>query len=81
MSTKLVLFYLLIQYHFNMIIVPFKTIIDNKNEEINQNNIQYNTTNFIEDYHSQPAYTNLQIGNPPQNIIVLLSYNDCGFKI
>ena len=64
-----------------MLIFPFKIAINNKNSEINQNNIEYNTTNYIKDNHYQPACSTIKIGNPPQDIKILLSYNDCGFKI
>lgn len=65
----------------SMIIFPFKTTLYFKNKEIDQNNIKYDTDSFINDNYFQPLYTTIKIGNPPQNIKFLLSYNDCGFKI
>ena len=60
-----------------MIIFPFKTVLNN----INSDNIDYNSTNYANDYFSQPAYITLKIGNPSQEVKFLLTYNDCGFKI
>lgn len=81
MLIKLFLFVFLIHQSFNMLVFPFKTAIYNKKDEINQNSIEYNRTNFIEDNLYQPAYTTIKIGNPPKDIKILLSYNDCGFKV
>ena len=81
MFIKLFLYPILIYNSLNMLIFPFKIAINNKNSEINQNNIEYNTTNYIKDNHYQPACSTIKIGNPPQDIKILLSYNDCGFKI
>jgi len=63
-----------------MIIFPFKTT-ENTTGEIKPNNIKYNTSHFVNDYWSQPAYTSIKIGSIPQEVKVILSYNDCGFKI
>ena len=81
MLIKLFLFVFLIKNSFDMLVFPFKTAIYNKNPEINQNSIDYNITNYVEDNHYQPAYAIIKMGNPPQEIKVLLSYNDCGFKV
>ena len=77
----LFIFVFLIQDSFNMLVFPFKTAIYNINPEINQNSTEYNATNYIKDNYYQPAYATIKIGNPPQDIKVLLSYNDCGFKV
>ena len=81
MIFTLIVFIFLIQVSLSMIIFPFETTFYNKNESINQNTTEYDTTSFVDDYYYQPAYTTIKIGNPPQNIKFLLSYNDCGFKI
>ena len=60
-----------------MIVFPFKTVLNN----INSDNIDYNSTNYANDYFSQPAYITLKIGNPSQEVKFLLTYDDCGFKI
>lgn len=77
MFAKLFVFIFLITYNYSMIIFPFKTALNT----IDSDDIEYNTTDFANDYYSQPAYTTIKIGNPSQEIKVLLSYNDCGFKI
>ena len=64
-----------------MIIFPFKTALNNINEESDQNNIDYNISNFISDQIYKPAYITIKIGEPPQEIKILLLYTDCGFKI
>ena len=78
---EIFLFIFLIKKSLSMIIFPFKTVIYNKNKFLNRNKREYNTTSFIDDNYFQPAYTTIKIGNPPQEIKFLLSYNDCGFKI
>ena len=80
MTIKIILLILFLQNSFSMVIFPFKTAIYDKGE-INQNNIEYNTSNFVDDYTFQPSYITLKIGNPPQEIKILLPFNDCGFKI
>ena len=80
MFIKIILSILFINNSFGMIIFPFKTAIYNKGE-LNQNNIEYNTTHYVIDNSFQPAFISLKLGNPPQELKVLLSYNDCGFKI
>ena len=77
MLVKLFVFIFLITYNYSMIIFPFKTALNT----IDSDDIEYNTTDYANDYYSQPAYTKIKIGNPSQEIKVLLSYNDCGFKI
>ena len=77
MLIKFILLIFLMPYFFSMIIFPFKTALNN----IESDNIDYNLTNFLNDYNSQPAYITLKIGNPSQEVNVLLTYNDCGFKI
>ena len=71
---------IIIKFCFTMIIFPFKTT-EYTIGEIKPNNIEYNTSHFVNDYLSQPAYTTIKIGNVPQEIKVILSYKDCGFKI
>ena len=78
---KKFLFLLMFHYSFNMIIFPFRTAIYNSDETINQNDKEYNITHYISDNYYQPTYISLKIGNPPQEIKFILTFNDCGFKI
>ena len=71
----------IIQNSFGMIIFPFKTVNYNKNDEINQDSIEYNATHYINDSFYQPSYITLKIGNPPQDLKALLSYKECSFQI
>ena len=80
MSLNFILALIIIEFCCIMIIFPFKTT-ENTTGEIKQNNIKYNTSHFVNDYWSQPAYTTIKIGSVPQEVKVILSYNDCGFKI
>ena len=64
-----------------MIVLPFKTVYVNKNGQINQDSKEYNSTHFMNDFFNASLYTTLEMGNPPQKIKVILSYQDCGFKI
>ena len=80
MLIKIILSILFIQNSFGMIVFPFKTATYNAGE-LNQNDIEYNTTDFVNDNNFQPLYIILKIGNPPQELKTLLSYKDCGFKI
>ena len=80
MSLNFILALIIIEFCCTMIIFPFKTT-ENTKGEIKQNNIKYNTSHFVNDYWSQPAYTTIKIGSVPQEVKVILSYNDCGFKI
>jgi len=64
-----------------MIVYPFKTAYVNKNGEINQDSKEYNYVHFMNDYYDRLLYTTMKIGNSPQEIKVILTYQDCGFKI
>ena len=63
------------------VVFPFKTAYVNKNGDINPNSKEYNSTHFMNDYFTRLLYTTLQIGNPIQEIKVILTSDDCGFKI
>ena len=77
MIAQLFLFIFFIPYYYSMLIFPFKTALNT----IDSDDIEYNTTNYVNDYYSQQVYTTIKIGNPSQEIKFLLLYNDCGFKI
>ena len=80
MSLNFILTLIIIEFCHTMIIFPFKTT-ENTTGEIKPNNIEYNTSHFVNDYWFQPAYTTIKIGSVPQEVKVILSYNDCGFKL
>ena len=65
----------------SVIIYPFKTAYVNKNGEIDKNSKDYNATHFMNDYYNRLLYIKLEIGNPPQEIKTILTYDDCSFKI
>ena len=64
-----------------IVVFPFNTIIENRNGEINENSEQYNSTHFLNDYFTRLNYIPMKIGNPPQEVNILLTSQDCGFKI
>ena len=78
---KIFLLILIFHYSFEMIIFPFRTAIYNSDEAITQKDKEYNISNYILDNYYQPNYISIKIGNPPQEIKVLLTFNDCGFKV
>ena len=80
MSLNFILTLIIIKFYCTMIIFPFKTT-EYTTGEIKPNNKEYNTSLFVHDYFSQPVYTTIKIGSVPQEVKVILSYNDCGFKI
>ena len=81
MPSNLILTLIIIKLCCTMIVFPFKTATEDSTGEINSSSIEYNTTHFVNDYWSQPAYTTIKIGSVPQEVKVILTYNDCGFKI
>ena len=65
----------------SMIVFPFKPAYENKNGNINKENEEYNSTHFLNDYFNRELYITIKIGNPSQEVKVLLSSKVCGFKI
>lgn len=63
------------------IVFPFKTAYVNKNGDIDQNSKDYNYFHFMNDYFETLLYYDLEIGSPPQKVKVIITYDDCGFKI
>ena len=80
MSLNFILALIIIKFCCTMIIFPFKTI-EYTTGEIKPNKIEYNISHFVNDYWYQPAYTTIKMGSVPQEVKVLLTFNDCGFKI
>ena len=64
-----------------IIVFPFNTITENRNGEINEKSEKYNSTHFLNDYFTRLNYIPMKIGNPPQEVNILLTSQDCGFKI
>ena len=81
MVRKIIFCLILLNYSLNMIVFPFKTAYVNKNGNIDQNNEEYNATHFMNDYFERLIYTEIKLGEPPQDIKVILTDQDCGFKI
>ena len=80
--SKIIIIILLLELATNMIVFPFKTTYVNKNGNISKDSIEYNTTHFGNDNFEMPLYTQIKIGNPPQNLTIILSSDTCGaFKI
>ena len=64
-----------------MIVFPFKTTYVNKNGKIDQNNQESISTHFMNDFYDRELYTTLELGNPAQQIKLMLTFDDCGFKV
>ena len=78
-----IIFFILIKLTLaqKMIVFPFKHVNEGKNKGITINDKEYNGTNYAIDYFSSQLYIEMDLGNPPQTVKVLLSGEDCGFKI
>ena len=70
---------ILISIDASSIIFPFKTV--SKIGNITSKDINYNISHFATEHYSLPAYTEIKIGSPPQNVKFILTNDDCGFKI
>ena len=70
---------ILISIDASSIIFPFKTV--SKIGNITSKDINYNISHFANEHYSLPAYTEIKIGSPPQNVKFILTNDDCGFKI
>lgn len=81
MKVKLLLLIYSLIFSLGEVVFPFKTAYINLNGDINSNSKEYNSTHFMNDYFERLLYTNLQIGNPSQDIKLLFTFDDCGFKI
>ena len=78
---KLIQFIIILDISICIVVFPFKTILKDKNEGINEDSKDYNSTHFMNDYFTRLNYIPMKIGNPPQEVNILLTYQDCGFKI
>ena len=73
--------FILIKYFSCIIVFPFKKILENIFNNINSNNPEYNSTHFLFNYYNELIYTTIKIGDPPQEVNAIITYNDCNFKI
>ena len=65
----------------DMIVFPFKQVYEGKNKGITMNDKEYNGTNYAIDFFKSQLYIEMDLGNPPQTVKVLLSGDRCAFKI
>ena len=72
---------LLIKLSSSMIIFPFTIINEEKNININPDDITYNYKNFINDHFTQLIYINMSIDNPLKEIKTIITYQESGFKM
>ena len=72
---------ILLKYYSSIIVFPFKKVIDSKFNNINSSNSEYNSTHFLFDNYNELIYTTIKIGDPPQEVNAIITYNDCNFKI
>ena len=81
MSMKIIIYMIWLNLALSIIVLPFKTSYVNRNGNIDQNSKEYNATHFMNDYFKTLLYTTIEMGNPSQKIKVLVTYEDCGYKI
>ena len=81
MSMKVIIYLIWLNISISMVVLPFKTSYVNRNGNIDQNSKEYNSTHFMNDYFKRLLYTTIKMGNPPQEIKVLFTYEDCGYKV
>lgn len=81
MSMKIIIYIIWFNLSLSMVVLPFKTSYVNRNGNIDQNSKEYNSTHFMNDYFIRLLYTTIKMGNPEQEIKVLITYEDCGYKI
>ena len=72
---------LLIKLSSSMIVFPFTIINEEKNTNINPDDIAYNYKNFINDHFTQLIYINMSIDNPLKEIKTIITYQESGFKM
>ena len=73
MPFNLILTLIIIKLYGSMIVFPFKTATEDTTGEIEPSSIEYNTTHYVNDHWSQPAYTTIKIGSEPQEVKVILT--------
>lgn len=82
MSNNILTFFLILfQVAQNMMVFPFKQTFEKRNGDITMDNPIYNSTHYAKDYFKTQLYTEIKIGNPYQNLKILLSAETCAFKI
>ena len=63
------------------LVFPFKTILGNNFDNINSDSQEYNSTHYLKNNFNKVIYTTIKIGEPPQEVNTIITYNDCNFKI
>ena len=81
MSMKIIIYMALLNIALSIVVLPFKTSYVKRNGNIDKNSKEYNATHFMNDYFKTLLYTTIKMGNPSQEIKVLVTYEDCGYKI
>ena len=81
MKVEIILLLNSLIFSLGEVVFPFKTAYININGDINPNSKKYNSTHLMNDKFQSLLYTTLQIGNPIQEIKLILTSDDCGFKI
>ena len=81
MSPFILYIFLLFNFTINIMVFPFKQALEHKNGDLTPDKEAYNGTNFAIDYFDTKLYTQIKIGNPYQEVKVLLAGALCAFKI
>ena len=73
--------FILIKLSINMMVFPFKHVYEWKSQGLTINDKEYNGTNYAIDFFTSQLYIEMDLGNLPQTVKVLLSGDSCAFKI
>ena len=80
-TNRLINVFILLKLTSSIVVFPFSIIKEDIGEKTNSDDISYNYKNFINDYFTQFLYINMSIGNPLNEIKIILTYQESGFKI
>ena len=80
MSINIFIF-ILFEFSINVMVFPFKRILEHKNGDMTIDKKEYNGTHYATDYYKTKVYTEIKIGEPIQKVKILLEGRSCAFKI
>jgi len=81
MRKYILLYIFFIEHVFNYIVIPFKTYHHYQKKEKKENDTEYNSTNFIQDYLYNKIYFPVEIGSPAKEVAFILNSQTSGLNI
>ena len=79
MRKYILLFAFFIEQVFNYLVIPFKTYY--QREEKKEDEEEYNSINFIQDYLNNKIYFPVEVGSPPKEVAFILTSKSSGLNI